>query len=78
MNAASLHALAWVGWGTLSPRSLRAFLRLLMALRNRVARPLVGHLPYVDWTPRGRDSRAFDADPAPPRKLTKDSPVPRA
>jgi hypothetical protein len=78
VDAVSLHALAWVGWGTLSPRSLRAFLRLLMAMRNRVARPLVSPLPYVDWTPRGRDERALEADPARPRPSTSHLRFPRA
>jgi hypothetical protein len=58
----SVRALAWVGWGTLSPRSLRTFLRGLMALRNLVARPLVSGAPYIDWKPRASGPRRALAD----------------
>jgi glycosyltransferase involved in cell wall biosynthesis len=78
VDAVSLHALAWVGWGTVSPRSLRAFLRLLMGLRNRIARPRFRRLGYVDWTPRGRDFHAFNPDPARLPELTMDPSIPRA
>jgi GT2 family glycosyltransferase len=57
-DAASLHALAWVGWGTLSPMTLRLFLSTLMRLRNLVARPLIGPVSYVDWPARRREPGA--------------------
>jgi cellulose synthase/poly-beta-1,6-N-acetylglucosamine synthase-like glycosyltransferase len=53
LDAASAHALAWVVWGTTSPRSLRFFLRTLLHLRNVIARPLLKGRRIVDWTPRG-------------------------
>jgi hypothetical protein len=52
-DPASLHALAWILWGTASPRSLRLFLRSLLHLRNALAKPLVGRRPYVEWLPLG-------------------------
>jgi hypothetical protein len=51
-DPASAHALAWVLWGTASPKSLRFVLRSLLTLRNLVARPLLGSRAVVDWTPR--------------------------
>lgn len=50
-DAATLHTLAWVLWGTASPKSLRLFLRTLLHLRNGVARPLLGRRPFVEWRP---------------------------
>jgi hypothetical protein len=50
-DTASAHALFWVLWGTASPRSLRAFLRTLLHLRNLAARPLLKGREVVDWKP---------------------------
>ncbi|HEX8578852.1 MAG TPA: glycosyltransferase family A protein [Allosphingosinicella sp.] len=51
-NSASLHALLWVAWGTLSPKTLRFFLSSLLHLRNAFARPFLKNAAYVDWRPR--------------------------
>jgi hypothetical protein len=51
-NAATLHALAWVAWGTASPRTLRLFLRGLLHVRNVLARPLLKGVGSVEWQPR--------------------------
>jgi GT2 family glycosyltransferase len=51
-DAATLHALFWVAWGTASPRTLRLFLRTLLHIRNAVAKPLLKGRPYVEWRPR--------------------------
>jgi hypothetical protein len=54
-NSASAHALAWVLWGTASPKSLRFFLRSLMRGRNLFARAMLRGTPLVEWHPRDRD-----------------------
>ncbi len=51
------HALVWVIWGTLSPTSLRFFLRSLLHARNLIARPLIGRRQWVEWLPSGRRLR---------------------
>jgi hypothetical protein len=50
-NLATLHALLWVAWGTASPRTLRLFLRAMLAFRNFLARPLLKDVPFVEWRP---------------------------
>jgi hypothetical protein len=62
LTLSGAHALIWVAWGTISPRSLRFFLRSLLHARNLVARPLIGNRDYVEWQPRGR--RSADAEGA--------------
>ncbi|HEX9953716.1 MAG TPA: glycosyltransferase family A protein [Allosphingosinicella sp.] len=52
LDGASLHALLWVAWGTLSPKTLRFFLSSLLHLRNALARPFVKNAAYVEWRPR--------------------------
>ena len=51
-DGASAHALAWVTWGTVSPKSLRLFLRTLLGVRNALARPLLRGRRFVVWSPR--------------------------
>jgi glycosyltransferase involved in cell wall biosynthesis len=53
-NAASAHALLWVLWATASPRSLRAFLRAVTAVRNRIARPVLAGRDFIDWSFRSK------------------------
>jgi len=53
-NLASAQTLVWVIWGTLSPRSLRLFLRILLHARNFVARPMLGNRRFFLWHPRDR------------------------
>jgi GT2 family glycosyltransferase len=55
-NLASAHALAWVLWGSASPRSLRLFLRTIMQVRNVLARLALGDRKLLDWRPRERAS----------------------
>ena len=51
-DGASAHALAWVTWGTLSPKTLRLFLRALLGIRNALAKPLVARRRFINWAPR--------------------------
>jgi hypothetical protein len=51
-DAATLHALAWVAWGSASPKTLRLFLRALLHVRNALARPLLNGVSHVEWRPR--------------------------
>ena len=60
----SARALAWVLWGSVSPRSLRAALRLLMHARNAVARPLLPASEPVAWMPLAEASAAASAPQA--------------
>jgi hypothetical protein len=57
-NFASAQALVWVTWGTLSPRSLRLFLRTLLHIRNVPAKLALGDKRFIEWRPR-------DPHPAP-------------
>lgn len=50
----SVASLGFVTWATLSPKSLRAALRLATRLRNRWARCRLGHAEWVEWAPLRR------------------------
>ncbi len=52
-DRASLKALVWSAWADTSPRSLRAALRGLLALRNLGARRRLAGAAIVEWRPRG-------------------------
>lgn len=54
----SLKALVWSAWAQASPRSLRAALRGLLALRNLRARRRLAGARIVEWRPRGTRPRA--------------------
>jgi hypothetical protein len=56
-NLASAQALVWVTWGTLSPKSLRFFLRTLLRIRNLPARLALGDRRYIEWRPRDAGAR---------------------
>jgi hypothetical protein len=43
--------LVWAVWAEVSPRSLRAFLRALLAVRNARARRRLGAAAVVEWKP---------------------------
>jgi len=49
-NKATAAALIWTGWASVSPGTLRAFLRMLLKLRNRKASALPSEVP-VRWSP---------------------------
>jgi GT2 family glycosyltransferase len=51
-NVTSLRALVWALWGQVSPGTLRGFMNLLLALRNRGARHLLEAGEAVEWRPR--------------------------
>jgi glycosyltransferase involved in cell wall biosynthesis len=55
-DIATLHALIWVAWGTISPKTLRLLLRALLAVRNWLARPLLKGVPFVEWKPHAAPS----------------------
>jgi hypothetical protein len=48
--ASALH-LAWAAWADLSPKSLRAALRLYLDRRNSAAACELAGRPFVEWTP---------------------------
>jgi glycosyltransferase involved in cell wall biosynthesis len=50
-DAASLFHLTWAAWADLSPKSLRAFLRLYLAWRNRRAGAALAGGGAVEWKP---------------------------
>lgn len=52
LDSASLKTLVWSAWAEASPRSLRAALRGLLALRNFRARRRLGGARIVEWRPR--------------------------
>ncbi|HEY0148990.1 MAG TPA: glycosyltransferase [Allosphingosinicella sp.] len=47
----SAAVLAWTAWADLSPRSLRAFLRTYLAIRNRTAGRKAAGKPWIEWQP---------------------------
>lgn len=53
LDPASLKALVWATWAEASPRSLRAALRGLLALRNLKARRRLRGARIVEWRPLG-------------------------
>jgi glycosyltransferase involved in cell wall biosynthesis len=73
-NLASAQTLVWVIWGTLSPKSLRLFLRTLLHARNLVAKLALGGETLIEWHPRdpGRQE-AGGAGPV-PRSPVRDGP----
>jgi len=50
-NWGTVESLAFVGWATVSPKSLRGTLRLLTRWRNRSARRRLGDADIVAWQP---------------------------
>ena len=51
-DLATLQSLAWVGWGAVSPSSLRLAVRGILRARNAVARRALGPRPFIEWHPR--------------------------
>jgi hypothetical protein len=52
-NAATAAHIAWAAWADLSPKSLRAFLRAWLKLRNRKAERHLAGRAFVEWKPPG-------------------------
>jgi hypothetical protein len=52
-GAAALKVLIWAAWADLSPRSLRAALRLKLAMESRNARQRLRGMKVVEWRPLG-------------------------
>lgn len=50
-NAPTVQTLIWVGWGTLSPRSLRLALRTVLRLGNAAALPMLRGKAAIPWSP---------------------------
>lgn len=50
-NARSMAALVWTAWASTSPGSLRAFLKLLLSLRNRTSSAAGTPDHVIAWTP---------------------------
>ena len=67
-DLATLHALAWVAWGTASPKTLRMFLRSLLHVRNALARPLLNGVAFVEWRPWETPGAGAKTDLAPMRE----------
>ena len=57
-DAASLHAVSWLLWASVSPRSLRAFLRTVIAVRNPFAKQLCRRRGHIEWVPSRGGARA--------------------
>jgi hypothetical protein len=55
-TASGARALVWVVWGTISPKSLRFFLRSVLHARNLIARPLIGNRDFVEWRPADKSA----------------------
>ncbi len=53
-DRATLESLGFVAWATLSPRSLRAALRLVVRVRNRWAARRLRGAEVTEWRPLGR------------------------
>jgi hypothetical protein len=47
----TLSAVVWTAWATLSPASLRAFMGLLLRVRNRRSRGIVADSAPMRWSP---------------------------
>lgn len=52
-DVASLQSFAFVLWASLSPKSLRLVLQGVTRLRNRIVRPRLDGIAFVEWRPRG-------------------------
>lgn len=50
-NVRSLSALVWTAWASLSPSSLRAFMKLLLRTRNRLASRKITASKPLSWSP---------------------------
>lgn len=57
-NARTASALAWTAWASASPSTLRAFMLLLLKLRNRIVSRRVLDSPAVRWRPSRRAEEA--------------------
>jgi len=53
-NFASLSALVWTAWASLSPATLRKFMQLLLVMRNASAQPVTTSEQLIPWTPLPR------------------------
>jgi glycosyltransferase involved in cell wall biosynthesis len=53
-NLPSLQTVVFVSWASLSPRTLRFALQMIVKIRNVVARQMLGRAAYVEWAPRRR------------------------
>ena len=51
-DMATLQSLAWVGWGAVSPGTLRMAVRGILNARNSAAQRELRDLPFIEWHPR--------------------------
>jgi hypothetical protein len=65
IDTKSISALVWAAWATLSPASLRAFLKLLLGLRNRASSSVQIDDCAVRWQPYKRDALPEEMAPEP-------------
>jgi len=66
LNFKTLSAVVWVGWASISPASLRAFLKLLLDSRNRVTSRYASGAA-VNWQPLKREYQFPADEPQRPR-----------
>src|SRR5215213_3324981 len=59
LDLPSASTLIWVAWASVSPGSLRAFLRLLLRIRNNRSRDLLTVTGALRWSPGGAASPAL-------------------
>lgn len=64
-SPSALNVLLWAAWADLSPRTLRAALRLKLALTSRSERRRLRGIAAVEWRPLGRDSGPRPAESVP-------------
>lgn len=67
LNAKSVSALVWAAWASASPGSLRAFLKLLLGLRNRLGTTPEANGGAVAWDPFSEDARLEERPATPAR-----------
>jgi hypothetical protein len=57
LDATSLSALVWAAWASVSPGSLRGFLKVLLDIRNRISSGMQASGAAVSWQPSSGDNR---------------------
>lgn len=57
VDATSLSAIVWAAWASVSPGTLRAFLKVLLDIRNRMTSSMQASGAAVAWQPSSRENR---------------------
>ncbi len=70
-NSASAYALAWVLWGSMSPKTLRFFLRTVLHTRNLLVNSLLRSKELVEWSPRPRTADLTGLENCQPQRTAR-------